>query len=65
MSSPFMNIMMIAGGSFLLIQVTLVILSIVLILRLSKVTELLEYTRKHKERIPVRSRFKLLQSNNE
>ena len=65
MSSPFMNIMMLAGGSFLLIQVTLIFLSIVLILRLSKVTELLEYTRQHKERIPVRARFKLLQSNNE
>lgn len=65
MSSPFMNIMILACASFLLIQVTLIILSIVLILRLSKVTELLEYTRQHKERIPLRSRFKLLQSNNE
>lgn len=65
MSSPFMNIMMITGGAFVLIQITLVILSIILILRLSKVTELLEYTRKHKERIPVRYRFKLLQGNDE
>jgi len=65
-----MNLVMIAGGTFVVIQLTLVILSIVLIMRMGKVMEQLDVKHEKEEKekkvdMTHRFRYKKLQGNNE
>ena len=66
-----MNMVIIAGGSFIVIQLTLVILSIILILRMGKVIDSIDRVHEEKEKEkqkPERFRYKklqVLQGNNE